>query len=272
MAYDADLHTDVEADTPEGEAPTMCEWVKQLNEYWILLNLHLDKAFKSQKTQYDKHHTPRTYKVGDKVMLQAKNIHNLHPAQKISDWQHGPFTIIETWGKQAYHLQLTPQYHQIHPVFHVSLLEPYCAQPGEEEAKPGPVIIDGEDEWEVESILTKWGIGWGVQYLVHWQGYPPSEDTWETHNTVEETKALDIFEAEQQKKADQAWKDRNLCQRTWNLSNYLTCTIKGLKLWKRKYMHLTPRKGSRTKKKQEKKSLHPKTKDPCTPKEKNQHP
>ena len=48
------------------------------------------------------------------------------------------------------------------PVFHVSLLEPYCAWPGEEEAKPGPVIIDGEDEWEVESILIKQGIGQGV--------------------------------------------------------------------------------------------------------------
>ena len=94
------------------------------------------------------------------------------------------------------------------------------------------MIIDGEDEWEVESILTKWGIGWGVQYLVCWQGYPPSEDTWETRNTVEETKALDIFEAEQQKKADQAQKGRNLHQRTWNLSNYLTRAIKGLKLWK----------------------------------------
>ena len=147
-------------------------------------------------------------------MLQAKNIHNLHPAQKISDQQHGPFTIIETWGKQAYHLQLTPQYRQVHPVFHVSLLEPYRARPGEEEAKPGPVIIDGEDEWEVESILTKRGIGRGVRYLVRWRGYPPSEDTWEAHNTVEETEALDIFEAEQQEKADQARKGRNLRQRT----------------------------------------------------------
>ena len=146
MAYDVDLHTDVEADTPEGEAPTVHEQVKQLNKYWILLNSHLNKAFKSQKTQYDKHHTPRTFKVGDKVMLQAKNICNLCPTQKISDQQHGPFTIIETWGKQAYCLQLTPQYCQIHPVFHVSLLEPYCTQPGEEKAKPGPVIINGEDE------------------------------------------------------------------------------------------------------------------------------
>ena len=77
MAYDASLQMDVEADAPEGEAPTACEWVKQINEKQILLNSHLDKAFESQKTQYDKHHTPKTFKVGDKVMLQAKNIHNL---------------------------------------------------------------------------------------------------------------------------------------------------------------------------------------------------
>ena len=80
MAYNANLHTDVEADVPEREAPTAHEQVKQLNEYQILLNSHLDKAFESQKTQYNKYHTSRMFKVGDKVMLQVKNIHNLYPA------------------------------------------------------------------------------------------------------------------------------------------------------------------------------------------------
>lgn len=95
MTYDVSLQTDTKANTPEGEAPTAHEQVKQINERQILLNSHLDKAFKSQKTQYDKHHIPKTFKVGDKIMLQAKNIHNLHPVQKISDQQYRPFTIIE---------------------------------------------------------------------------------------------------------------------------------------------------------------------------------
>ena len=69
--------------------------------------------------------------------------------------------------------------------------------------------------WRVPSILTKRGTGRGVRYLVRWRGYPPSEDTWETRNTLEETEALDIFEAEQQEKANQARKGRNLRQRTW---------------------------------------------------------
>ena len=64
--------------------------------------------------------------------------------------------------------------------------------------------------WRVPSILTKRGTGRGVRYLVRWRGYPPSEDTWETRNTLEETEALDIFEAEQQEKANQARKGRNL--------------------------------------------------------------
>ena len=76
------------------------------------------------------------------------------------------------------------------------------------------MIIDGEDEWEVESILTKRGTGRGVRYLVCWRGYPPSEDTWETRNTVEETEALDTFEIEQQERATQAQKGWNLRQRT----------------------------------------------------------
>ena len=33
IAYNANLHMDVKADVPEGEAPTARERVKQLNEY-----------------------------------------------------------------------------------------------------------------------------------------------------------------------------------------------------------------------------------------------
>ena len=51
--------------------------------------------------------------------------------------------------------------------------------------------------------------------------------------------------------------------------NYLTCATRGMELWKRKYMLLTPRKGSRIE--QEKKSSHPRTKDPRIPKEKKPH-
>jgi len=44
---------------------------------------------------------------------------------------------------------------QVHPVFHVSLLEPAAQDPlpGEQQPLPPPVEIDGEQEWFVDSIL-----------------------------------------------------------------------------------------------------------------------
>ena len=46
-------------------------------------------------------------------------------------------------------------------------------------AKPAPIHIDDEKEWEVESILDyreRYGRG---QFLVKWKGYPNSENSWE---------------------------------------------------------------------------------------------
>ena len=44
---------------------------------------------------------------------------------------------------------------KIHPVFHVSLLEPYKPStiPGRTRDPPPPIVINDENEWEVEEIL-----------------------------------------------------------------------------------------------------------------------
>lgn len=131
----------------------------------------------SQKAQYDKCHQPKTFQVGDQVILNAKNIRRLRPSKKIDDRYLGPFTIIDAWGKQAYKLDLPEQYGEIHPVFHVNLLEPYHEREGYF-SRPGPEIIDNQQEWEVEDILAQRGQGCKTQYLVKWVGYPPSENQW----------------------------------------------------------------------------------------------
>ena len=68
---------------------------------------------------------------------------------------------------------------KIHPVFYVSLLEPYRESiiPGQLQAPPPPIEIDGEEEFEVSKILNS-RINWKkLEYLVHWQGYKVSERT-----------------------------------------------------------------------------------------------
>jgi hypothetical protein len=89
-----------------------------------------------------------------------KNIKTYCLNKKLDQCYEGPFNIIECIGKQAYCLDLLLRWRRIHPVFHVSLLEPYRLREGVDLKKDFPlVLIDDEDEedpvveWEVEDIV-----------------------------------------------------------------------------------------------------------------------
>ena len=60
---------------------------------------------------------------------------------------------------------------KVHPVFNVSLL----CKLQYEHSLPGPIIVDGEAEYEVEKIVRHRGNGKRGQYLVRWLGYDESE-------------------------------------------------------------------------------------------------
>ena len=88
---------------------------------------------------------------------------------------------------------------RIHPVFHVSLLEPTITAPDtirKQPEVPPPIVIDNELEYEVESILASRRSSGTTQYLVHWKGYPISERTWQTEHDLQHAKQLlDAFKA-----------------------------------------------------------------------------
>ena len=48
-----------------------------------------------------------------------------------------------------------------------------------EERPPSPIVVDGEEEYEVEAILRHKGKGARRLYLVMWKGYPIIEASWE---------------------------------------------------------------------------------------------
>ena len=86
---------------------------------------------------------------------------------------------------------------KIHNVFHIDLLLPYKETEayGQAYTRPPPDLIDEEEEYEVESIrdTRRKGRGKTLQYLVHWKGYPSSEDSWVDHKDLNAPELLKEF-------------------------------------------------------------------------------
>ncbi|MBW0502742.1 hypothetical protein O181_042457 [Austropuccinia psidii MF-1] len=88
----------------------------------------------------------------------------------------GPFEVIKKIGSHAYHLKFPLQWKSVHPVFHVSLLEPVkeSSIPNCNQLTPPPALVEEQEEWEVAQVLdSKLKRGKSL-YLVEWKGF--SED------------------------------------------------------------------------------------------------
>ena len=165
------------------------------------LKARWDRAVASYEKFHNRRHIPITFKIGDMVMLSAKNIRQTRPTKKFSDRQLGPFKVIAIVGdhKQAYKLEL-PATWRIHPVFHVSLLEPYHGRPGSD-AVPEPVEIDadGDEHWEVEAVLAdRSSKNRGTEYLVRWKDFSPAHDSWEPRSMFDDPKILEQYHKERE--------------------------------------------------------------------------
>jgi len=81
---------------------------------------------------------------------------------------------------------------QLHPVFNVVKLStaPEDLILGRKpQALLLPIIIDGEEEWEVEEILNSRWHWRRFQFLVKWKGFSREHNSWEVASNV---KALDL--------------------------------------------------------------------------------
>jgi len=122
----------------------------------------------------------KPFKKGDKVWLEGKNLKFGYPTKKLAPKREGPFPILEVLSPLVYKLKLPEQW-RIHPVFHASLLTPYREneEHGPNFTSSPPDIVDNEEEYEVEAILAHRKQGRGYKFLIKWEGYPSSENTWE---------------------------------------------------------------------------------------------
>ena len=87
-------------------------------------------------------------------MLSTRNLKLLVASRKFADRFVGPFTIASRVGPVAYRLDLSSsRLAHLHPVFHVSLLRPYCSN-GRGTRAPPIELEDETTEWEVLGILA----------------------------------------------------------------------------------------------------------------------
>ena len=175
----------------EGEVPAAAERIKTIHNARAALEKRWQGVAESHAKFYNQNHTPKEYKVGDLVMLSTKYLRQKRPKKKLSHRYTGPFRVQDVVGKQVYRLFLPSDY-QIHPVFHVSLLEPYQRRRGDTETPvlPNPELIDDQPEWDVEKILDRRRKNGRLEYLVRWAGYPQEYDQWEPEEHLEGAQAL----------------------------------------------------------------------------------
>ena len=95
-------------------------------------------------------------------------------------------------GPSAYCLKLPHRMRQLHPVFNVVKLSAALEDPilgRKPQAPPPPIVVDGEEEWEVEEILNSRWYWRRFQFLVKWKGFSREHNSWEV---VSDVKALDL--------------------------------------------------------------------------------
>ena len=159
---------------PEDSVPAAQERLKELSRSRSDAQKALQKRLKPIEPSC-------SFVSGDKVWLDARNLHIRTPSKKLSNRRIGPYPIQQQLSPVTYRLQL-PESMKIGNVFHVDLLTPYHETDayGPQPPKPPPELIDGEEEYEVEDIIDdRYNRRKRKrQYLVKWKGYPASENSW----------------------------------------------------------------------------------------------
>jgi hypothetical protein len=132
------------------------------------------------------------------VWLNAKDYPTSRPSAKLDHKLLGPFKILEKISDLVYRLDLPPTM-EINNSFHVSRLEPFKeGHPGQPQQEMPPIIVEGERVYIPEKILDG---GYeessqGYVYLVHWEGYPDSENSWEPYQEVKHLRIFKKFQSD----------------------------------------------------------------------------
>jgi hypothetical protein len=178
--------------TPVGEVvevvhPASAAFVERLQSSLSFARKCLMAAQQRQKALADKRRIDQEFKVGDKVLLSTKylNLKHSDKSRKLLPKWIDRFEVVQVVGSVAYKLKMNPGW-RVHPVFYVSLFEPY-REDGRVQPPPPPIETEGALEYEMESILEHQFRGIKnpkVYYKVAWKGYGVEHNSSEPESNV----------------------------------------------------------------------------------------
>ncbi|KAL0174051.1 hypothetical protein M9458_030019 [Cirrhinus mrigala] len=164
--------------------PAVNSWFQRSEETWNRAHVHLQSAVRRTQAQADRRRRPNPpYEPGQWVWPSTRDLRLRRPCKKLNPRYVVPFKIIKQITPVSFRLELPTEY-RISPTFHVSLLKPADDPGGVEDLEetasqgPPPIIIDGEEVYQVNTILDSRRRRGHLQYLIDWEGFGPKERSW----------------------------------------------------------------------------------------------
>jgi transposase InsO family protein len=182
---------------PASHLETVNEFTDRMHSALTEAKSALAKAQDDMSRYYDRRREPAPeYAPGDKVYLDGSDIRTSRPSKKLAHRFLGPYVVERRVGLNAYRLRLPSSMNRLHPVFPVVklLTAPPDPIPGRRNSPPpDPILIDGEEEYEVEAVLNSRMFRGRLQYLIQWKGYSYEHNSWEYATEVRSPKLVAEF-------------------------------------------------------------------------------
>src|SRR6266481_8590290 len=95
------------------------------------------------------------FPIGSKAFVKARYFQTTQPSKKLADKFLGPYEVIAQPGTLSVTLWLPDSLRAIHPIFHISMLEPTTPDPipGQAQPPPPPLMVDDQPELEIAERL-----------------------------------------------------------------------------------------------------------------------
>lgn len=128
---------------------------ESMNQFFTRMNWTCDNVVASfhRSAELMKKYYNEKYGADPVLNIEEKNIKMERPSVKLTNKWYGLYKVLEEIGSSSYKIMLLKTWNCIHPVFHVSYLQPHVPSvaPHQEEDVPmEPASIeDGEAVWDL---------------------------------------------------------------------------------------------------------------------------